>query len=60
MLDQKIMDNFPHDVELVTARLVDQNPDTTLKGTTQVIGNEQLNFSKVRTWRFFIKHNPLQ
>jgi len=60
MLNQKIMDNFLHDVELITAGLVDENPDTTLKGAIQVIGNEQFDFSKVRTWRFFIRHNPLQ
>jgi len=57
MFDQEIMDNFLHDVELITTCLMDKDPDATLKGTIQIVGNKQFYFRKLRAWYFFIRHN---
>ncbi len=48
MFDEKIMDNFLHDIELITTRLVDKNPDATLKGAIQIIGNKKFDFRQLR------------
>ncbi len=48
MFDEKIMDYLPHDIRLITAGLVDDNPDTALKGPIKVIGHEQFQFGQFR------------
>jgi len=57
MFDQEIMDDFLHDVELITACLVDKDPDATMKGAIQIVGNKQFYFGKLRAWYFFVRHN---
>ena len=48
MLDEKVMDDFPHDIGLITAGLVDQNPNATLESPIQVFGHEQLQLRQLR------------
>jgi len=48
MLKQKVMHNFPHDIGLVPAGLVDLDPDAALEGSIQVIGYKQLQLPQIR------------
>lgn len=48
MLDEKVMDDLPHDVKSVSPRLVHQYPDTTLEGTIQIIADQELDLREFR------------
>ena len=47
MLNEKIMDDLPHDVQSVSTRLMHQNPDTALEGTIQVVADQELDLGKL-------------
>lgn len=54
VLHQKVPDRLPHDVALVTAGFVDQNPDASLKGSAQILFDEQLQFSQFFWYPAFV------